>query len=244
VEKMIALIIPQVLVLVFGRLNLHKNTRQPTSLARISVPFNLNCKIRIRFMSLMFTDIASIPSNCRFEIDDAEDEWLYPQKFDYIHGRFMAVCFKDPLAVFRRAFEACKPGGYFEMMDAVIPLRCFDDSLQGTYLEKSTNIMMEGAKLLGRDLTHVVKYKSYMETVGFVDVVETHFQWPINTWPKGKYHKTLGAWYNKDVTSGLAGMLAAVCTRGLGMTLEEVNEFADNVTRDMNNTSIHAYQAM
>ncbi len=32
----------------------------------------------------------------RFEVDDAEDEWAFSTKFDYIHSRAVLTCFKDP----------------------------------------------------------------------------------------------------------------------------------------------------
>jgi hypothetical protein len=33
----------------------------------------------------------SIPPNCQFEVDDAEDPWMFSQKFDYIHGRICSA---------------------------------------------------------------------------------------------------------------------------------------------------------
>jgi hypothetical protein len=45
--------------------------------------------------------------------------------------------------------------------------------------------MVEGAEILGRDITRAPWWKSYMEAAGFVEVVEECFQWPFNTWPKG-----------------------------------------------------------
>jgi len=38
----------------------------------------------------------------------------------------------------------------------------------------------------------VPKYKSYLEELGFVDVVERRFNCPIGPWAKGKKNKTLG----------------------------------------------------
>ena len=36
-----------------------------------------------------------VPPNLKFVIDDAEDEWIYQDKFDFIHARLMAGCFAD-----------------------------------------------------------------------------------------------------------------------------------------------------
>ncbi len=36
-----------------------------------------------------------VPPNCRFEVDDAEDEWIFNQSFDYIHLRLVFHGFKS-----------------------------------------------------------------------------------------------------------------------------------------------------
>jgi hypothetical protein len=134
----------------------------------------------------------SVPPNCRFEVDDAQDDWLYEEKFDYIHGRLLAMCFADPLSIFKKAYTSLNPGGYFEMFDFDGKYRCIDNSDEGTSLRKYSNMMITGAEKLGKVITHTPNYKRYFEEAGFADVVEERFQWPMNTWPKGKYYKTLG----------------------------------------------------
>jgi hypothetical protein len=61
------------------------------------------------------SNYSSVPPNCCFEIDDAEDEWVYGQEFDYIHDRLLTLCFNDGAAVFKKAFKALAPGGYFDL---------------------------------------------------------------------------------------------------------------------------------
>ena len=80
-----------------------------------------------------------------------------------------------------------------------------------------------------------------MREAGFVDVTEEHYQWPTNTWPKGKYHKTLGAWFHEDLMDGLNAMSMAVQTRGLGMTVEEVEIVCMEMREAIKDRSIHAY---
>jgi hypothetical protein len=130
------------------------------------------------------------------------------------------------------------------MADAALPIRCIDDSLDGTAQGRFANQMVDGARMLGKDITHAPRYKSYVEAAGFVDVVEEHFQWPSNTWPKGKYHKTLGGLFNEDMVEGLSGIAMAVLTRAYKMTPEEVETLVGDVKKDLNNKAIHAYQAL
>jgi ubiquinone/menaquinone biosynthesis C-methylase UbiE len=63
-------------------------------------------------------------SNCTFQKDDVEDEWVFPvpdNKFDYVHLRFMVSCFDHPRKVMTNAFNHLKPGGWVEYQDSVMP---------------------------------------------------------------------------------------------------------------------------
>jgi hypothetical protein len=92
--------------------------------------------------------MSSVPHNCRFEVDDAEDEWTYSQKFYLIHGRTMVTCFKDPITVIKSAFNSLAPGGYLEMQDVILPMRAIDDTLNGTVIHDWTVRSMEAAENL------------------------------------------------------------------------------------------------
>jgi ubiquinone/menaquinone biosynthesis C-methylase UbiE len=119
-----------------------------------------------------------VPPNCRFEVDDAEDTWAYSQKFDYVHGRALFTCFKDPLAVFRNAYAAVKPGGYFEMQEIYFKPSSIDNTIEGTALQVWMNKLIEGAAILGKDWLCTKNYTQWFKEVGFVDVVERQFAWP------------------------------------------------------------------
>lgn len=119
-----------------------------------------------------------IPANCKFEVDDAEDPWTYSQPFDYVHGRALFTCFKDPLTVFRNAYAAIKPGGYFEMQEIYFKPTSVDDSIKGTALEIWMNKLVEGAAVLGKDWHCTKNYTQWFQEAGFVDVVERQFAWP------------------------------------------------------------------
>lgn len=187
---------------------------------------------------------SSLPPNCRFEVSDASEEWYFSEKFDYIHGRLLATCFNDPAFVFTQALHSLAPGGYFEMFDFNARFSCIDNSDQGTFISRHKELMIDGAKKLGRDFTHAPKYRRYFEEAGFVDVVEEKFQWPFNTWPKGKYFKELGRWYNEDLNQGLEGITMATLTRAFGWSREEVGKFCKDIRKDFNDTNIHAYLPM
>lgn len=49
--------------------------------------------------------VASVPSNCKFEIDDVDDDWTYEQGFNFIHLRMMAQALENWPKLFQQAFE-------------------------------------------------------------------------------------------------------------------------------------------
>jgi hypothetical protein len=48
----------------------------------------------------------------------------------------MFSCFKDPLTVFRKAYDALAPGGYLEMQEIYFKPHSVDGSHEGTALQK------------------------------------------------------------------------------------------------------------
>lgn len=81
------------------------------------------------------------------------------------------------------------------MHDLILPMRAIDDTLKGTNLDYWSETTIKAAEKLGRSWRNSANYVRYFEEAGFVDVVEKHFQWPMNTWPKGERLKTLGSYW-------------------------------------------------
>jgi SAM-dependent methyltransferase len=187
---------------------------------------------------------AFVPPNCRFEVDDAEDEWVYSHKFDYIHGRMLASCFSSHVKVFESAFRFLRPGGWLEMQDFALPIRCVDDTMKGTALERWQDLTQEGFRKLGKDLGRAPVYGQHMRDIGFVDVQQKLVAWPIGSWPKDEKMKLLGAWFKEDVLSGLQGGSMAIMTRALGMTSEEVEILLMETRQAINSKKLHCYIPM
>ncbi|KAG0651516.1 putative methyltransferase tdiE [Hyphodiscus hymeniophilus] len=191
------------------------------------------------FLELCIT-VFSVPPNCQFEVDDAEDDWMFTNPFDFVHMRGMMTCFRDPRDIIAKAYEALKPGGYLEMVDSVFPMHCQDDTLEGTALDIFGKACVEAGKVMGREWTNGVHYKRWMEELGFEDVKEKIFQVPTSPWPKGKKQKELGMWWQADLLDALGGSLS-VFTRGLGWERAEVERLLVDVRKDIKNRGVHAY---
>ena len=185
----------------------------------------------------------SVPPNCRFEIDDAEDEWIFSEKFDYIHGRALLSCFKDPASVLRSAFASLEPGGYLELQDGIFPFKYLGEPPIDSHLYKWNEIIVEGAAKAGRPWTNSQHYKRWMEEIGFEDVVEKHFFWPTSTWAKGRYFKQIAVYFQEDLMNVLEALSLKVMGV-VGWSAEDIQAFVEGVRKDIKDTSIHAYFPM
>ncbi|KAH8681994.1 methyltransferase domain-containing protein [Xylariales sp. PMI_506] len=182
-----------------------------------------------------------VPENCHFEVDDIEDEWVYPHKFDYIHARHMVGSVQEFPKLLGQAYEHLVPGGTLELQDYFVKLGSADGSLEGTALQRWNLMLLDGVSRAGRSGLGAARYKGWMEAAGFADVQERRFVVPGNAWAKGRGNKTLGTWQMQNILDGLHGISIMLFTRLLGMAVDEVEALLEEVRRDLRNTDIHFY---
>ncbi|KAK3950026.1 S-adenosyl-L-methionine-dependent methyltransferase [Pseudoneurospora amorphoporcata] len=182
-----------------------------------------------------------VPPNCHFEVDDAEDEWIFSQQFDYVHLRLMFHAFKSHKEIMMSAFEQLNPGGWMEWQDYYPHIQSVDGSIAGTALERWTRMYVEGGQRLGRDMLAPRRYKQWMEETGFINVVEEKLVIPGNPWPKGKDQKVMGVWQMTNFLEGVHAVSMTIFTKGLGMSPEEVEVFLVDVRKDIRNLGVHFY---
>jgi hypothetical protein len=80
-----------------------------------------------------------------------------------------------------------------------------------------------------------------MRDAGFIDVVEKHFYWPPNIWPRDKKNKLIGVWAPQNMLDGIEGMSMALLTRGLKWSQAQVEVLLMGVRNDLKNCAVHAY---
>lgn len=182
-----------------------------------------------------------VPPNCRFEVDDAEDEWVFGSRFDLIHARFMCGSFSNFPAIFASCLDNLNPGGWIEFQDYYVKVQAMDDSLAGTALERWNDLVLEGVRRMGKNGLAAARFKGQMLDAGFVDVVERKYALPGNPWAKGEDQKMLGMMQMENILDGLHGMSIGLFTKMLGMSAEEVELMLVDVRKDMRNTKIHFY---
>ncbi|KAM0271171.1 hypothetical protein ACHAQH_009155 [Verticillium albo-atrum] len=196
--------------------------------------------------SVIGVDLSPIQSpfvapNVNFQVDDIEAQWTFNRKFDFIYSRMMTAALADFPGFFEKAFENLTPGGWFEIAD-ICPITSDDGTLtedSATYSWVSQ--LLEGTKKIGRPFDGAFDYKKQLEAAGFKNVQQMVFKWPQNTWPKDAKYKELGMWNLENITSGLHGLSAAVYTRVLGWSSEEMEILLAKVRRELKDTKVHAY---
>ena len=184
-----------------------------------------------------------VPPNCQFQVDDAEDEWTFSEKFDFIFMRFMIAWFSNPRFVLLEAYHHCAPGGYLEIQDGVFPMSCDDDTLEGTALDVWGKACLEGGAQIGRHWDNAPKCKHWMEESGFESVQEKEFKIPTNTWPREAKEKLLGCCFQVDLMQVLDATREFL-RRTLGWEPEEIEVLLAKVRNDLKDKDIHAYMKM
>jgi hypothetical protein len=129
------------------------------------------------------------------------------------------------------------------MQDVIFPFQFLGDPPVESPLYKWFEMVTDGAAKLGRPWTNVKNYKRWMEEIGFEDVVEKHFYWPLNGWAKGSYYKQIAAYANADFLNGLEGLSLKVYG-SMGWSAEKVQAYLVDVKKDVNDISVHCYVPM
>lgn len=196
--------------------------------------------------SVLGTDLSPIqpeytPPNCRFEVDDIEDEWLWNTKFDFIYGRYITPFLGDLPKFAKNCFDNLAPGGYIELMEATMLFQAVDDSFEGTAMQRWNKGMLDGVRRIGRDPLAPLGLNRLLKEAGFVNITEQRIPIPTSPWPKGKHQKLLGVIESQNLIDVSHGITISVFTKVLGWKVEDVEALLAEVRENLQDTRIHTY---
>jgi SAM-dependent methyltransferase len=185
-----------------------------------------------------------VPPNCKFEIDDAEDEWIWSQKFDYIHARYFTPFLKNTHKLLRNAFDHLEPGGWFELQEAAFWIESQDGTTNGTAIETWNRNVIDGMRRMGTQPLIALQLRQMMVDAGFVDVQEKRIAAPINPWPKGEHQKVLGFMEMQNLLAVCHGIAMNVLVKIFGWSTEEVEVLLAKFRTEIKDRRIHGYFPM
>ncbi|KAF3900098.1 UMTA protein [Trichophyton interdigitale] len=186
---------------------------------------------------------AFVPPNLRFEIDDASEDWTFPEDhFDLIHIRALYGAISDWPKLYSQALKHLKPGAWFDQIEMSIEFRSDDGTVTDDHvLAVWSRTFIEAGERIGKTFRIADLAKKYMDDAGFENVVETRFKLPVGGWGKDKQIKRLGQWNLLHCEEGIEGWAMALLTRVMQWTYEEVQIFLAKMRAGLRDPKTHAY---
>jgi SAM-dependent methyltransferase len=184
-----------------------------------------------------------VPPNLQFEIDDVESDWLWPKNsFDFIHARELILAIRDWPRLVRQAFDHLKPGGYLELGGSV-PLFASDDGTlpPNTAYAEVAQMYFDMGDRVGISGKEPFRWKEYLISAGFTDVVEKILKIHTNPWPKDERMKRIGAFELLHFRDGIANIFARGYTQILGGDPAYFEVVMANARKEVLNRKMHSY---
>ncbi|KAM5349833.1 hypothetical protein ACJ41O_006338 [Fusarium nematophilum] len=184
-----------------------------------------------------------VPPNCRFEVDDINQEWTYPEdKFDLVHLRGLTGCIPDWTKFYEKAIKHIKPGGWVEHVELWGIAKSDDDSLRAdSPLRTWVDIFTKLGEMTGKTFFWDHKASESVREGGFINVTERRVKVPIGTWPKDKQLKHWGSWNKQFLLQALEGFSIRGLTEMLGWKYEDAQIYLSDMRKELNNPDLHSY---
>ncbi|KAI9780889.1 MAG: hypothetical protein M1816_002635 [Peltula sp. TS41687] len=183
-----------------------------------------------------------IPPNLRFEIDDAESDWAYEKKFDYIHLRTMGGSIRDVPRLLQQAYDHLNPGGWIEWQEYETTSKTDDNSFppDSAMLKWIENLNVAADKF-GKVMNIAPLIKESVQKAGFANVVEKIYKVPMTPWAKNPKLKNQGRYNQLAMFDSLQAYTLRLFTSVLGWKKEEAEALIAQVRQELSNPRIHMY---
>ncbi|EOD51934.1 S-adenosyl-L-methionine-dependent methyltransferase [Neofusicoccum parvum] len=183
-----------------------------------------------------------VPPNCEFLVDNAEREWAFTRRFDFIHARMLCMGMHDWPRFFRQCWDNLNPGGWLELREITFPWGSADGTAvaDSPLLDWSEKVRLGAAKA-GIDTTACASFEGHLQSIGFVHIRKETPSWPLGPWPRGSREKKMGAYALENLESGLHAVSSAVFSRYLDMSTESIELSLMEARKDLHDPTKHFY---
>ena len=186
-----------------------------------------------------------IPPNVRFQVDDAESEWVFQSNsFDFVHIRHMGSAIKNWPRLISQAYKSLRPGGWIELQDIRFRPQCDDGTMpegDDYGFARFVSHINEAFSRFDVNLGAVEEYGELVTEGGFTHIQEMIWKVPIGAWPRDPKLKTVGLYNLSTIAGALPSVSIAASTRAMDWTAIEVDAFLVDVRRSLMNPNIHSY---
>ncbi|TGZ78801.1 S-adenosyl-L-methionine-dependent methyltransferase [Ascodesmis nigricans] len=183
--------------------------------------------------------------NVRFEVDDIEKLWTYPENhFDFIYSRHLGQSIKDWKNYLQQMYTHSAPDGRIELIEHAMYLISED----GTYnnscdLAQYINLFGEATTAAGMRSVLPEDIIKAAEEAGFVEVEKFTVKVPWGAWPKHPEMKSVGETMTAVLsTGGFEAFALQIMTRHLGMHPDKVRQLGQAALKDVVSRKVHSYQ--
>jgi len=184
-----------------------------------------------------------VPANCKFELDDVEEDWLWPpNSFDFIHARDFLLSIRDWPRLVSQCYEHIKPGGYIELQSVYPLAKCDDGSTPASSgVLQFAQLAIEASANMGTPLDDCTRYAEYLRDAGFEEVTEQRFKQPSGPWAKDKRMQLIGAFETQNLLQGMSAFGLRMFGKGFGWSRQETEIFLTAFRRDVRDLRYHTY---
>jgi SAM-dependent methyltransferase len=176
------------------------------------------------------------PHNCRFMIQDAEQEWqVGDAKFDIIHSRLVPFHAKEVPSVFRRCYEYLKPGGYIEIQDMLPPFRTDEPAGAPEHALKIVQwarLRKEAASKLGIEYSITSRLPEILSEAGFECVQTLDLKLPIGSWMDDERMKDVGKTFLECLQLGKLDLSLDLLSH-LGMEEPQIVDLVEQAGKEL-----------
>ncbi|KAI5805350.1 S-adenosyl-L-methionine-dependent methyltransferase [Peziza echinospora] len=209
----------------------------------------INMADRFPEAQVLGTDLSAIqpewvPPNVRFEIDDCESEWTYPENyFDFIHIRCMFGSIADWPKLISQAHRSLKRGGYIEIIEHKLPYECDDGTMPlDSAIYRWSKHCVESSRLSGKSMEICQHIPQWLDQTGYTNIMERVVKTPMGgSWCETEKERELGKWNAVNLMEGLEGFSLALFTRFLGWNPIEVQALLGLVRTEVQQQKVHSY---
>lgn len=187
---------------------------------------------------------AFVPPNCRFELDNCELDWTYPDNtFDYIHVSGLTGCVQDWPKFYAECLRTLKPGGWLEQKEYALPIEGNEEPLPADCVWHDWGrIFREAGTRMGRSFEVPNHWEKWLREGGFQgELHQSQIRVPIGGWPAETKWKEVGLLNRMSLEQGLEGFASYLCTAVLGWNRTEVEVMLLRVRNAIKNRRYHAF---